>query len=104
MGAASKTIELCRSRGISIRTLEQDLGYGNGYLKKKLISDELPFERVVAISKYFSVPVEYFVSDEETEASSQIADALALYKKYQNAIPEIQAAVDGLLKSRRHDS
>lgn len=34
----------------------------------------------------------------------EVSQALQLYKLYQNAIPEIQTAVDSLLKSQKHGS
>lgn len=45
--------------------------------------------------------------DKEPDASydpTQIEQAMRLFEMYQNAIPEIQTAVDSLLKSQSHDS
>lgn len=43
-------------------------------------------------------------ADGGTSKADTIAKALELYLKYENAIPEIQSAVDGLLKVPRQDS
>lgn len=69
MGALSKTRELCQERNVTIRTLESDLGFGNGYIGNKT-KDDLPFDRVVAIADYFQVPIEYFTSDDDSDSKS----------------------------------
>lgn len=68
MGALSKTKELCHERNVTIRTLESDLGFGNGYIGNKT-KDDLPFDRVVAIADYFEVPIEFFTADDDFENS-----------------------------------
>ena len=106
MGALSKTKELCQSRNVTIRTLESDLGFGNGYIGNKT-KDDLPFDRVVAIAEYFDVPLDYFTADDETgenKKNDAPNDAVRLYSQYLKASPEIQAAIETLLRSQVHDS
>lgn len=106
MGALQKTKDLCKQRNVKIRTLECDLGFGNGYIGSKT-KDDLPFDRVAAIAEYFKVPIDYFLSDDispDTVHEEGIEKALELYKQYMNAIPEIQAAVESLLKSQQPGS
>lgn len=90
---------LCKKKGVSIHKLETDLGFGNGSLSK---SNALSFDRVAAIANYFHVPIDYFLSDAPAPADNEsVEKAMELYELYQNAIPEIQAAVESLLKSQR---
>ena len=106
MGALSKTKELCQERNVTIRTLESDLGFGNGYIGNKT-KDDLPFDRVVAIAEYFDVPLDYFTSDEDSEEKKKDEtpnDAIRLYSQYLKATPEIRSAIETLLKSQLHDS
>ena len=99
MGALEKTKELCKQRNVTIRTLENDLGFGNGYIGSKT-KDNLPFDRVVAIADYFHVPIGYFLETGHPDDEERIAEALRLYDAYAHALPEIQNAIESLLKPR----
>ena len=55
--------ELCIKRGISIKSLEKELGYSNGSLAKAKV---IPSDRVLEISKYFDVSMEFLMTGEET--------------------------------------
>lgn len=104
MKMLEKIKELCDRSGISIHKLEMDLGFSNGSLTK---AKTLPFDRVVAITEYFQVSIDYFLSDEEAPNpvhDEKIEKALELYEQYKNAIPEIQVAVESLLKSQQPNS
>ena len=108
MGALSKTKELCQLRNVTIRTLESDLGFGNGYIGNKT-KDDLPFDRVVSIAEYFHVPIDYFLSDEETGSkestydSEEVAKAIDLYNRVQKLTPEKQTALLTILESLQTD-
>lgn len=52
---------LCKSQGISISSLEKDLGYGNGSLAKAKV---IPSDRIYEIAKYFNVSMEYLMGEE----------------------------------------
>lgn len=56
---------LCDQRGISIRTLESNLGFGNGSIKKT--NDSTGVMRVYQIAHYFGVSVEYLLTGIEIE-------------------------------------
>jgi transcriptional regulator with XRE-family HTH domain len=106
MGALSKTKELCRLRNVTIKKLERDLGFANGYLGSKM-NDDLPFERVLAIAEYFNVKIDYFLSDEEQPIlveNKETERALNFMAKFDKASPEIQAAIRTLLGDHRSDS
>lgn len=54
---------LCKSRGISINKLEQELGFSQGSLAK--IDTSVPkADKLYAIAQYFGIPMEDFFSDE----------------------------------------
>ena len=56
---------LCKTRSISVSSLEKDLGYGNGSLAKAKV---IPSDRIFEIAKYFNVSMEYLMGEEkETE-------------------------------------
>ena len=54
---------LCEKNGISLMKLEKELGFGNGSLART--NDAVRADRVLAIAKYFSVPVEYVLGEDE---------------------------------------
>jgi len=60
--------ELCKKNGISISTLEKELGYGNGSLAKARV---IPSDRVYDIAKYFNVSMEYLMGEEESDLSDK---------------------------------
>lgn len=62
MGTLSKIKELCESRNIAISRMEKDCGFSNASIKA-LRGEDVPFDRVVKIAKYFDVSLEYFISD-----------------------------------------
>ena len=99
MGALSKTKELCQRKNISIRKLERDLGFANGYLGSKM-NDDLPFERVLAIAEYFNVKIDFFLSDDDSPipvGNERVEKALNLMEKFENATPDVQSAIRTLL-------
>lgn len=63
MGTLSKIKDLCASRKVAISRMEKDCGFSNASIAA-LRNEDVPFDRVVKIAKYFSVPLEYF-SDED---------------------------------------
>lgn len=52
--------ELCKERGHSIRQMEQDLGFSNGYIKG-LSEERVPYHRLIAIAKYLETTPEYLM-------------------------------------------
>lgn len=56
--------ELCRIRKISMNMLEQELGFGKGYLSK--LGQSTPnTSKIKKIADYFGVTVDYLMSGEE---------------------------------------
>ena len=57
-----KIKKLCKKNGISIKILEQKLGFSQGSLYK-VDKNKPNFTKVVKIAKYFDVPIEYFADE-----------------------------------------
>ena len=59
-----KVRTLCKSRGISVNRLEQELGFSQGSIGK--MGDSIPkADRLYKIAEYFDVPMEYFLNEDE---------------------------------------
>ena len=59
-----KVRTLCKSRGISVNKLEQELGFSQGSIGK--MGDSVPkADRLYKIAEYFDVPMDYFLNDED---------------------------------------
>lgn len=82
--------ELCDKRGISVSALEKELSYGNGSLAK---AKKLPADRVLEISKYFDVPMEYIMTGENESVRNG-----ELKPKDEKDIKNILANTEQLLK------
>ena len=106
MNLTEKIKKLCEESGVSIHKLEMDLKFSNGSLAK---SKMLSFDRVVAIANYFRVPIDYFLSDDETELqkithdSLEVAKAVDLYDRINKLTPANQIAILTLLDSLQKD-
>ena len=53
---------LCKDNGIKISNLEKELGFGNGSLTK---AKKIPAERIMKLSEYFNVSMDYLMYGEE---------------------------------------
>ena len=56
--------DLCKKKGISLKALEKELEYSNGSLAKAKV---IPSDRILELSKYFDVSMEYLMTGEEKE-------------------------------------
>lgn len=64
----------------------------------------VPYDKICMLADLFQVQPGYLFSNNTTKNmnkgnNDEIEEALKLYKQYKNAIPQIQSAVDSLLKS-----
>lgn len=53
--------QICKERKIPISRLEKDCGFSNGYIRK-LQEGKFPSDRLLAISKYLNLPVDYLMT------------------------------------------
>jgi len=82
--------DLCDKNGITISALEKELSYGNGSLAK---AKKLPADRVLEISKYFDVPMEYIMTGDDKSIRKR-----GLKPKDKKDINSILANTEQLLK------
>lgn len=58
--------ELCKKNHISLTKLEEDLGFSNGSISKSTVQ-YMRSDRLMAISKYFNVTMEYLMGSDKIE-------------------------------------
>ena len=84
--------DLAKSVGISKQTL---------YKYENDIITNIPSDVIEKLSAKLNCEPSYIMGWEEPRVSTtEVNQAMELYKKYKSAIPEIQAAVESLLKSK----
>lgn len=83
---------LCKEKGISVTTLEQELGYSNGSLAK---AKDIPSSRIKEISKYFSVTMDFIMTGEPeftlemAEIDVELSDMSKRVKEYAIRLNEL---------------
>lgn len=70
MDIKSRIKDLCKQRGISMNTLESELGFGKGYISKlgKSTPNALKIQK---ISDYFGVTVDYLMNGKKESLSAE---------------------------------
>ena len=87
---------LRHGQGISYRTLAARVGVSYNSLSAYEKDREMPsFENVVKLSRYFKVPIEYFVTGEEKPFEYNDLDLVELFKQVDGLHEEFR----GLVKS-----
>lgn len=61
MSMKERIKDLCKSKGVSLNKLEQELGFGSGYISK-LDKSTPNSKNLQKIAEYFSVPTDYLVT------------------------------------------
>ena len=69
MGTLDIIRTLCTKKGISIKTLEKELGFSNGSLAK---SATIKAERLQKIAEYFDVTVDYLMTGKKRTADYMV--------------------------------
>lgn len=69
MNSVERVKAICKERKIPISRLERDLGYANGYIGQ-LRKGVLPDDRLIEISKYLNVSVDYLLTGIQKEKPS----------------------------------
>lgn len=75
MSAVDNVKKICASMGVSIASLEKNLGYGNGYFYS-LKRGAIPSDRIVEIANELDVPV-YALLDDKTGDLESLRDSPA---------------------------
>lgn len=60
--------ELCKKRGITVSSLEQELGFSNSSLKG---TGAIKSDRLLAVAKYFGVSMEYLMGTEDVTSDNE---------------------------------
>ena len=67
---SEKIKELCFKNHISVRRLEHDCGFANGYVSR--LTDTMATDRAVKVAEYFNLPLDYFFP---TTATTEVVTA-----------------------------
>jgi transcriptional regulator with XRE-family HTH domain len=66
MNSVERIKAICKERKIAISKLERDLGFANGYIGQ-LRKGVLPDDRLLQVSEYLNLSVEYLMTGEQKE-------------------------------------
>ena len=74
--------QLCKKRGISVTTLEKELGYGNGSIGKWSKAPKAPpYDRLFRIAQFFGVSVEQ-IAGEDSKAAQESEHLDEVYLRF----------------------
>lgn len=93
--------------GLTADQVADSLGVSRATVYRYESSDieKIPFDIIVPLSEVLHCTPEYIMGWHEADDTSPDTDkALQLYELYKNAIPQVQEAVDVLLKQSQSDS
>lgn len=85
MGTRDIIRELCEKNGTTVQRLEKELGFSNGSIAK---SDTIKSDRLLAVSKYFGVSMEFLMGETNPDSyylskdASELADFLSKNPEY----------------------
>lgn len=66
MNSVERIKAICKERKIAISKLERDLGFANGYIGQ-LRKGVLPDDRLLQVSEYLNLSIEYLMTGEQKE-------------------------------------
>lgn len=73
MNTVERIKALCKATNTPISKLEKSLGFSNGYIGK-LQKGVVPGDRLLSISEYFNVSVDYLITGKDEEFPAEISD------------------------------
>lgn len=91
MGTLDIIRALCTKNGISIKTLEKELGFSNGSLAK---SATIKGERLQKISEYFNVSVDYLMTGKEPEKQASLELNKRDHRDIKKSVDEIMTSLE----------
>ena len=98
MNAVEKVKTICKERKIPISKLESDCGFANGYigqLRKGVFLDD----RILKISEYLNISVNYLMTGKDTEFTVEIAETDVALSKMEERLKEYALKLSKLSKS-----
>lgn len=81
MEVIDRISSLCKERGMSVSALEKELEFSNGSLAK---AKDIPSSRILEISEYFNVPMNWIMTGKEPEFDKYGAESAHLVAKIRN--------------------
>jgi transcriptional regulator with XRE-family HTH domain len=81
--------DICKKNGTTVANLEKELGYSNGSLAK---AKNIPSGRILEISKYFHVSMEYLMTGEESLTPKDSRD---IRKDLDSIMDKLQSGSEG---------
>ena len=87
-------------KNISLTVLEQDLGYSNGSLAK---AKDIPSSRILEISDYLNVSMNYLMTGKEREFTVEMADMDTEVTMLEKRIKEYAIKLSKLSEDDRKD-
>lgn len=108
---------LCNQNGVSVNKLEQELGFGKGYISK-LGKSKPNTAKAKQIADYFDVPIDYLLGEDDNNAyytnieTAKVAqeifeneDLRLLFDAAKDAAPEdLKMAHDLLMRMKRSET
>ena len=89
---------LCKNKGISITTLEAELEYSNGSLSK---AKDIPSSRIMEISKFFEVSMDYLMTGKESPVLLEIAETDVALTNMEKRMKEYALKLAALPKDKQ---
>lgn len=94
--------QLCSRKGITISKLESDLGFGNSSIKKWEKNSSPSIDKIVKVSTYFDVSIDYLMGRTDIESSmSEIIgdeDIISFQRARQKMTPKDREKMMQMLK------
>lgn len=91
--------KLRKNRGLSVKKVEEDNGFSNGSLKK--ISSKTECGRILALSRYFGVSMEYLITGKTGSVTSLTYEDEAILNAYHSLSDEKKEVVCDILHVKR---
>ena len=85
MDLRERIVNLCKERQIPVRKLEDDLGFGGGYISK-LHKSTPNTEKINQIANYFCVSLDYLVNGKEPELDKYSEEMATLVGKIRSDV------------------
>lgn len=89
--------DVCKQKGITIKKIENDLGYGNGYFNPKKLK-KIPFDKAADIAEYLEIDVFELLdeADQQKLIQAQINRAVAESNSDAYRIPVVRRVAAGI--------
>jgi transcriptional regulator with XRE-family HTH domain len=91
--------KLRKNKGLTVRKVEEDNGFSNGSLKK--ISPKTECGRILSLSKYFGVSMEYLITGKTGSGTSLTFEDKAILDAYHSVSDEKKEIICDILHIKK---